>query len=83
MSLPGLDAWLEAPYVQAAKEAEAFEAWCEQEGLDPDAPGVNDAYDEHLEDLLYNEVEDGPDPDRWRDEQWDRDNGFGPRHDDD
>ena len=30
----GLDAWLEAPYVNAARDADAYEDWCEREDLD-------------------------------------------------
>lgn len=30
-----LDRWLEAPYVNAAKDEADYEAWCEAKGLDP------------------------------------------------
>jgi hypothetical protein len=45
----GLDAWLEAPYVNRAREEEAFEHWCEETGTDPDAPGAWDRFEEDME----------------------------------
>ena len=45
----GLDAWLEAPYVNRAREEEAFEAWCESTGTDPDAPDAWDRFEEAIE----------------------------------
>ena len=36
MTMSGFDAWLEAPYVRAAQQADDYERWCDQEGLDPD-----------------------------------------------
>ncbi len=45
----GLDAWLEAPYVDAARREADFERWCEandREGSDADW----DAFEDFLED---------------------------------
>lgn len=70
MSLPGYDAWLERPYIEAAEQAEAYLAWCNERNVDPDAPGAEDDYLEWVEDELYNAE---PDPDLWRDEKYDRD----------
>lgn len=30
-----LDRWLEAPYVDAARDEADYEKWCEAQGLDP------------------------------------------------
>lgn len=32
------DRWLEAPYVDAARQEDAFEKWCEAKGVAFDAP---------------------------------------------
>ena len=34
----GYDAWLERPYVERAKDDEAFEKFCEEQDIDPDGP---------------------------------------------
>lgn len=46
----GLDAWLEAPYVNAAREEAAFEAWCEQSETDPEAPDAWDRFEQAMAD---------------------------------
>ncbi len=65
------DAWLERPYVEAAEQAERFEAWCESEDIDSDQDDAWDLYEEAMADL---DEYGGPDPDDERDMQWDRDN---------
>jgi hypothetical protein len=48
-----LDAYLEAPYVDAARREAEFEKWCEATGTDPDDDGsweaFEDAWDEEPE----------------------------------
>lgn len=34
--MAGLDSWLEAPYVDAARYSDEYEQWCENEGIDPE-----------------------------------------------
>ena len=41
-----LDAWLEAPYVDAARREAEFEKWCESTGTDPDADGAWEAFED-------------------------------------
>lgn len=56
-AMSGLDAWLEAPYVDAARAEADFEAWCEHTGTDPDSAGAwerfeadqEEAYDAAME----------------------------------
>ena len=52
--MQGLDAWLEAPYVDAARREAEFEQWCEATGTDPEA---DDAW-ERFEDALDQERDD-------------------------
>ena len=47
-----LDRYLEAPYVNAAKDEADYEAWCEAKGLDP----MYDHWDAY-EDARYDETE--------------------------
>lgn len=71
MSLPGYDAWLEKPYVERAERDEAFLAFCEREGIDPD----DDAEMEAAMEAFDRGEDDGPDPDderdRMREREWD------------
>jgi hypothetical protein len=46
----GYDAWLEAPYVRAAAEAEAFLAWCEEYEIDSEASDAEAQWEAYLED---------------------------------
>ena len=46
----GLDAWLEAPYVDASRQEAAFEAWCEREDVDLDAPDAWERFEAAMED---------------------------------
>jgi hypothetical protein len=48
--MQGLDQWLEAPYVNAAREEAAFEAWCEREDVDYDAPDAWERFEAAMED---------------------------------
>jgi len=48
--MAGLDAWLEAPYTNRAREEAAFEDWCEREDVDPDKPGAWDDFEAAMED---------------------------------
>ena len=73
--LPGFDAWLEAPYVNAAKRDAEFETWCEkQDDLgDLDDPQVFDAAWERFEAEQDAWAEDGyDDPDLLNDLRDDR-----------
>jgi hypothetical protein len=42
----GYDDWLEAPYVNAARREEAFEQFCERNGVDFDAPDAWDQFED-------------------------------------
>lgn len=46
----GLDAWLEAPYVNAARQEEAFEKWCEATDTDPEASDAWDLFEAQMAD---------------------------------
>jgi hypothetical protein len=48
--MQGLDAWLEAPYVDAARQQDEFERWCDAEDVDPDAPDAWDRFEADCED---------------------------------
>lgn len=69
MTLPGYDAWLEAPYVFAAEQQEAFEHFCEEQGIDPDDDAATEAA---WEAFVAGEDDEGPDPDDQRDAALDR-----------
>lgn len=73
MSLPGYDAWLERPYVEAAKQAEAYESYCERNDLDPDDEATEAAFDDWLCTLGE---DDGPDPDEMRDRIYEEERGL-------
>ena len=45
-----LDRYLEAPYVDAARQESAFERWCEDTGHDPDDEAAWDLFVEQMED---------------------------------
>lgn len=45
-----LDSWLEAPYVNAARQEAAFEAWCEREGVEFDADDAWERFEQALAD---------------------------------
>jgi hypothetical protein len=49
----GLDAWLEAPYVDAARREDDYVKWCEANELDPS----EDHWDD-FEDAMYDAAED-------------------------
>lgn len=48
-AMAGLDAWLEAPYVNRARDEADFEAWCEREDVDPEAPTAWDDFEQAME----------------------------------
>lgn len=54
-NMRGYDEWLEAPYVNAAREQDNYERWCEANDLDPEDDNWG-AYEDFLEDQQ-------PDPD--------------------
>lgn len=62
----GLDAWLEKPYVDAARRDAAYEAFCERNGYDPDDSASEEAFEDHQEFLSE------PDPDEARERQIER-----------
>lgn len=68
MSLPGYDAWLERPYVEAAKQAEAFESYCEENDLDPETDYAVACWEAFLDEV--DEIEHEPDPDDARDREY-------------
>lgn len=43
------DNWLVAPYEEASARWDAFVDFCDSRDLDPDDPGAEAAYEEHLE----------------------------------
>ena len=47
--MAGLDAWLESPYTNRAREEAAFEVWCEREDQDPEAPDAWAKFEEAME----------------------------------
>lgn len=53
----GYDAWLEAPYVDAAAREEAFEKWCEENDVEFDAPDAWDRFDEEMADRAQDAAE--------------------------
>lgn len=46
-----LDAYLEAPYVNAARYEQAFERWCEENDVPFDAPDAEERFEEWIESL--------------------------------
>jgi hypothetical protein len=60
-----LDRWLEAPYVDAAKQQVDFEKWCEANDVDPDADDAWEQFELFIADL----EPDVPEPP----DDWDRD----------
>lgn len=60
-----LDRWLEAPYVDAAKQQEMFEQWAEANDEDMDDPTAWERFESWMEDL----EQDVPEPP----DDWDRD----------
>lgn len=46
----GYDAWLERPYVDAARQEEAFEKWCEAEDVEFDAPDAWERFEAAMAD---------------------------------
>lgn len=62
--MSGYDAWLERPYVEAAEQSDAYVAWAEANGLDPEDDLVVESYEKYL----ANEYDEGPDPDDARDD---------------
>lgn len=67
--MSGYDAWLERPYVEAAKRDAEFEQWCEQFDVDPEDDDAFDRFEEHLEALAQ---DDHDDPDLLNDLRSDR-----------
>lgn len=60
------DAWLEAPYVDRAKQEADFERWCEAEGLTwLDDRGEAEAWERYEEWLLDQEPDIPEPPDDW------------------
>lgn len=57
--MQGYDAWLEAPYVAAAAENDAYEKFCEAKGLIPDDQGTWEAFEQARADEM--EMPDLPD----------------------
>jgi hypothetical protein len=53
-AMDGLDAWLEAPYTNRAREEAEFEAWCESTGRNPES---DEAW-EHFEQAMADAQED-------------------------
>lgn len=43
------DAWLERPYQEAYDRGDAFVAWCEREGVDPDDADAQGRFEDALE----------------------------------
>lgn len=49
----GLDAWLEAPYVDAARREEEFERFCGQQDVNPEDADAWTRFEEYVEDQMY------------------------------
>ena len=47
--MAGLDAWLESPYTNRARQDALFEDWCEREDQDPEAPDAWDKFEAAME----------------------------------
>ena len=51
------DHWLEEPYQAAEDRSDAFDAFCEFEGIDPSDDGAEAAFEAHLEDTAEADAE--------------------------
>lgn len=58
-----LDAWLEAPYVDAARRESEFDAWCQTTDTDPESEGAWEKFDAFVE----SQMDDPEPPEDWDD----------------
>lgn len=65
----GYDSWLEAPYQEMCREADAFCDWCDENNLDPDHEQSEIEYSEYL-DSLYDDYDPLDDDYNDDDEDW-------------
>lgn len=61
--MSNFDRWLEAPYVAAAAEAEAFYAYCDERDIDPYTTEAEEAWQAHCDAIdTANDLRDFPRP---------------------